>query len=400
MTSLDSPELSLFHILSPQHRDSHHSLTILSQLSQDKAAILAIVSAANNDPSLLKRFKEWYEQLPESGDDYVAQLKAQLPTQKRRSKNDGFYTGKILNILYCKQQRIVLRDIIDRCEAIQAYKLTLLTMQSSSTSQQVSNLTNSIPSPPPPPAFRLYVGGLGQDILESEIESGFKNFLGIKNIFLPPNKTNPHLKAGYCFIEFTNYLSFAGALQGPVFIRGRAVNVQMPKDSEIPVNNWLKDRKEYEERYGVPTILTEVSNNNLQNMSHNNPQAIPPQTPTIPSTSLQDIPTNSLPASNINGNILCVANMFTEEDKGEIPLEELKDEITIQCDKFGTILDILVRFDKEITAKNIAGVENKYYPVFVTYNNSVSVQDAIKGIGGLTFDGRRLYAYATDRTGA
>jgi hypothetical protein len=400
MTSLDSPELSLFHILSPQHRDSHHSLTILSQLSQDKAAILAIVSAANNDPSLLKRFKEWYEQLPESGDDYVAQLKAQLPTQKRRSKNDGFYTGKILNILYCKQQRIVLRDIIDRCEAIQAYKLTLLTMQSSSTSQQVSNLTNSIPSPPPPPAFRLYVGGLGQDILESEIESGFKNFLGIKNIFLPPNKTNPHLKAGYCFIEFTNYLSFAGALQGPVFIRGRAVNVQMPKDSEIPVNNWLKDRKEYEERYGVPTILTEVSNNNLQNMSHNNPQAIPPQTPTIPSTSLQDIPTNSLPASNINGNILCIANMFTEEDKGEIPLEELKDEITIQCDKFGTILDILVRFDKEITAKNIAGVENKYYPVFVTYNNSVSVQDAIKGIGGLTFDGRRLYAYATDRTGA
>jgi hypothetical protein len=399
MTSLDSPELSLFHILSPQHRDSHHSLTILSQLSQDKAAILAIVSAANNDPSLLKRFKEWYEQLPESGDDYVAQLKAQLPTQKRRSKNDGFYTGKILNILYCKQQRIVLRDIIDRCEAIQAYKLTLLTMQSSSTSQQVSNLTNSIPSPPPPPAFRLYVGGLGQDILESEIESGFKNFLGIKNIFLPPNKTNPHLKAGYCFIEFTNYLSFAGALQGPVFIRGRAVNVQMPKDSEIPVNNWLKDRKEYEERYGVPTILTEVSNNNLQNMSHNNPQAIPPQTPTIPSTSLQDIPTNSLPASNINGNILCIANMFTEEDKGEIPLEELKDEITIQCDKFGTILDILVRFDKEITAKNIAGVENKYYPVFVTYNNSVSVQDAIKGIGGLTFDGRRLYAYATDRTG-
>jgi len=273
-------------------------------------------------------------------------------------------------------------------------------MQSSSTSQQVSNLTNSIPSPPPPPAFRLYVGGLGQDILESEIESGFKNFLGIKNIFLPPNKTNPHLKAGYCFIEFTNYLSFAGALQGPVFIRGRAVNVQMPKDSEIPVNNWLKDRKEYEERYGVPTILTEVSNNNLQNMSHNNPQAIPPQTPTIPSTSLQDIPTNSLPASNINGNILCIANMFTEEDKGEIPLEELKDEITIQCDKFGTILDILVRFDKEITAKNIAGVENKYYPVFVTYNNSVSVQDAIKGIGGLTFDGRRLYAYATDRTGA
>jgi hypothetical protein len=395
MTSLDSPELSLFHILSPQHRDSHHSLTILSQLSQDKAAILAIVSAANNDPSLLKRFKEWYEQLPESGDDYVAQLKAQLSTQKRRSKNDGFYTGKILNILYCKQQRIVLRDIIDRCEAIQAYKLTLLTMQSSSTSQQVPNLTNSIPSPPPPPpppAFRLYVGGLGQDILENEIEFGFKNFFGIKNIFLPPNKTNPHLKAGYCFIEFTNYLSFAGALQGPIFIRGRAVNVQMPKDSEIPVNNWLKERKEYEEKYGVPTILMEVNNNN--------PQTIATQTPTIPSTSLQDIPANSLPASNINGNILCIANMFTEEDKDEIPLEELKDEITIQCDKFGTILDILVRFDKEITAKNIAGVENKYYPVFVTYNNSVSVQDAIKGIGGLTFDGRRLYAYVTDRTGA
>lgn len=407
-------------LLSQQHIDALQCQKDLTNITP--ASILVLVAAADDDPSLLAKFKTWYQEIPEYPEDEAQNLTNQLSKNKRRGdKNDGFLAAKCLDTVYARTQRNVLKTIIDKCEALRTYKLKLLTkaeetnnndnttttsLTSTNTSPPPSSLPHvaselqGLPPPPTPPPFRAYVGNLDPAFSPDEIRLPFSTIPGFKYIRQPNTTQGRTLPMGvrYAFAEFSTYQGLDYALRNQFTIRGKQITTQLPKDMDVVLGQWLTEQRKYEDTHNLPHSFVLPTDPQKPNEQQQQQQQ---QTSTISApkpTPLQDIPENKLPpGAPTTGNVICIANMFSQQDKDEVSEDELTQEVQGQCSQYGEVTQVKLRLTEPINATDIDGVNHEYFPAFVQYTTHEQAGKALQVLVGLTFDQRRLYAYITDQ---
>ncbi|EEA07878.1 RNA recognition motif. family protein [Cryptosporidium muris RN66] len=254
--------------------------------------------------------------------------------------------------------------------------------------------------PQNPPQNRIYIGSVPYSFTPDDLRHIFKAFGVILSCQLIPSVEKPGTHRGYGFIEFgtPDQAKLAIETMNGFEVGGKQLKVNVatalkPSNSissnQIPIVS--PTLQNVMSQQIPPTLAIPPTMAIPPVLSMPNVTPLPPnlyQPPNIP----VPYPANSypiIPNSTSNSNVILLTNMIGPEEVDD----ELKEEVKIECSKYGKVYDVRIHISDHVSKPS------DRVRIFVVFETNTMAQIAVPALNNRWFGGNQVYCrlYNTER---